>query len=102
MYLAEAHATDEWPISQLGALDRPRHRGVADRLAAARALAASPYALGGFEGVLDAPDDAFNRLFASWPVRFWVVRGGVVAFKAMPRDATYDVGDLEAWLDANL
>eukprot|EP00406_Dinophysis_acuminata_P050254 CAMPEP_0179318872 /NCGR_PEP_ID=MMETSP0797-20121207/57156_1 /TAXON_ID=47934 /ORGANISM="Dinophysis acuminata, Strain DAEP01" /LENGTH=54 /DNA_ID=CAMNT_0021030151 /DNA_START=11 /DNA_END=175 /DNA_ORIENTATION=- len=43
-------------------------------------------------------DDAFNRVFASWPFRFWVVLDGKVVCKPMPRNAAYDIGELGQWL----
>ena len=39
VYLAEAHALDEWPIHQLGPKDRPQHTGLECRLRAAREMA---------------------------------------------------------------
>ena len=47
------------------------------------------------DGVVDA---SFEAAYASWPFRFWVLSSTQVLFKAMPKDACYDLRDLEIFL----
>lgn len=97
MYIAEAHACDEWPINQLEE-EIPRHRTLHERRAAAAGFLRAFPLHAAFEVVLDTMDDAFETEFASWPFRFWVIHEGKVALKPQPQDASYDLGDLESWL----
>ena len=52
----------------------------------------------------DTISNAFNEKYASWPFRFWVLepsKNGVphtVGFKAMPKNAMYDLSDLGVYL----
>jgi len=98
VYIAEAHACDEWPINQLEN-EIARHQTIADRKAAAESFVrAFPLHLA-FGGVLDTMEDAFNHEFASWPFRFWIILDGQVALKPLPQAATYDVNELGRWLE---
>ena len=117
VYIAEAHACDEWPIAQLGAGEIARHITLEQRRAAALQLQASPYALrepwevtldtlgesatADIDGAHGSDADAFDRVFASWPFRFWVLVDGRIALKPQPHDASYDIGELERWLDVH-
>lgn len=98
VYIAEAHASDEWPINQLD-VEIPRHRTISDRRLAAASFVKSFPLHHAFEVVLDTIDDAFNRTFASWPFRFWIVMNGQIALKPQPCNASYDVNELGRWLE---
>lgn len=103
VYLLEAHAQDEWPISEAPKAFR-QHASLAERLAAARALLADCEVAAPLREAFfaDAMGDPFDAAYASWPLRFWVLERERVLFKAMPRDASYDVGELEAFLQRQL
>lgn len=98
VYIAEAHACDEWPISQLEQ-EIPRHRTLADRHSAAASFLRAFPLHRAFQVALDTMDDAFDRVFASWPFRFWVVDDGIIALKPQPREAMYDLAELSDWLE---
>jgi len=98
VYLAEAHASDEWPINQLDN-EIPRHQTIGDRRAAAESLVRAFPLHQAFEVVLDTMEDAFNHEFASWPFRFWIIVDGRVALKPLPQASTYDVNELGRWLE---
>lgn len=100
VYIAEAHAQDEWPISQLDK-EIMRHQTLADRLAAAIGFLQAFPMHEAYRIVLDSMEDSFNAAFASWPFRSWVVLDGALAFKAQPREANYDVTELGAWLEGH-
>jgi hypothetical protein len=98
VYITEAHATDEWPISSARftrdgravALAQPRT--TPERAAAARGFV-EHY---GFRPrvLVDPVDNPFDAAFAPWPLRFYVLAAGRVAFKAQPKDCSYSVAEL--------
>ena len=123
VYILEAHACDEWPV-QMADRDVPQHKSLNDRLSAARAFydeghLTSPH----LPLFADDSNNTFNATYASWPFRFWVIlppdhspqhglkkknagRSNVkqalkarIAVKAMPKDASYDLNELEVWLE---
>jgi len=53
--------------------------------------------------VLDGIDNCFMKTFAAWPIRYYVIRDGKVAFKAQPSDSdfTYCISELGDWLATN-
>jgi hypothetical protein len=95
---------DEWPINEV---DRQieQHKKLEERLAACRALFTDFEVSPGITWYADTMDNGFNRAYASWPFRFWVLSPERVELKPMPGDlqrtdyrAWYEIGDLEAWL----
>lgn len=106
VYIAEAHASDQWPVGP--SISRsPAPRSVADRLALARGLVARAKAeMPGWRlpVLVDTMDDGFLEAFAAWPLRFFVLENGKVVYKAQPRedDCLYHLSDLRAWLDGYL
>ena len=122
VYIAEAHAKDEWcvarhprppPTNRLtraGRCLRPisearrefdQHKTLPERVAAARALL-SDYELApelSAECYADPIANPFESAYASWPFRFWVLGNSAVLLKAMPRDAMYELGEIEAHLE---
>lgn len=108
VYIVEAHAADEWPagartsvICQPKTLDERREAAaqfVLDRKILVPVL-------------VDGMDNAFERAYAAWPFRFYVVAsaassgppGLACLFKAQPHgDAGYDWADLYDFLDEQL
>ena len=109
LYIAEAHATDEWPISsgrytpdgQPVSVLQPKT--AADRIGQCGAFLKA-YGLEGAEGMRVAVDDPeggddFQRLFAPWPIRLYVIEGGKMEFISEPTNCSHDVGALREWLD---
>lgn len=78
VYIAEAHATDEWNISSArdvpsgNAVAIPQHKCHADRIRAAEAFVAE---FGWERGavVLDTMDDAFQQQYRPWPLGMYVI-----------------------------
>ena len=103
VYLLEAHAVDEWPISEAPRAFK-QHTSLNERLAAARALLADYEVAAPLREhfYADALGEPFDAAYASWPLRFWVLSRDRVIFKAMPRDASYDIGELESFLRLQL
>lgn len=82
VYIAEAHAADQWPRGAPHP-DAPwrniqQHRSIHERIAAAEALQLET----GYNGLLlvDGMDDNFERSFAVWPERAFVLLGGFFAY----------------------
>ena len=100
VYVAEAHATDEWPISSArfngsrGAVHLAQTRTTRARADSARAFACD-FELEGLGALaVDAPEEGepFDAAFAPWPVRFYVLQqngatqGAVVRFVSSPHN----------------
>jgi hypothetical protein len=126
VYVAEAHAVDEWPISSAryngsrGPVTINKHQTTAHRVDAARTLmkdfkvdwcnvyvdpviasSSSSEAVGGvtngeWTGVKG--DGLFEANYAPWPLRFYVVQDGRLTFISMPSECTYDLSILRDFL----
>jgi hypothetical protein len=68
VYIAEAHASDEWPLGNF--TNVKRHRTIADRLDAAKQMVARGLRL---PLVCDSIDDSFDGKYACWPDRFYLL-----------------------------
>jgi hypothetical protein len=102
VYLAEAHACDEWPIGWRERI--PQTSGDAGARAAAAARFAAEMGVT-LPLVLDTPDDAFDAAYASWPLRAYGLlpasSGGppTLGFVAQPKgERYYDWKEVEGWL----
>lgn len=101
VYIMEAHACDEWPIYQVE--DVEQHKSIGARIKMAKkfqhAIACHPH----IHFVVDPLANNFNRSYASWPFRFWVLESRqhdqvYVRFKAMPSNSSYRIEDLDEFL----
>ncbi|KAK3250320.1 hypothetical protein CYMTET_40295 [Cymbomonas tetramitiformis] len=98
VYIQEAHAEDEWPISSSrcngsrGIVSIRQHRGEEER----RMVAAQFVEDFGWRVpmVCDTMDNAFDREYAPWPLRMYVVHGGTVVYVAQPRKAAFDLSEV--------
>lgn len=103
VYVAEAHAADEWPVGNPIRYNQPK--AIGERLSIARDFVAK-YELAEDDGIplvvddmrdgvvqqgdpMPLQDNPVDSTYAIWPTRFYVVQGGVVRFKAQP-DSTHD------------
>lgn len=122
VYIAEAHASDEWPIQSSrynddrGVVDIKQHRTTEDRQTAALTfredffLEWCPFYLdivppleksNESRDAEENPfrsDGEFERVFAPWPTRFYVLHQGKVVFISYPKNSTYHVGPLRRFL----
>jgi len=101
VYIAEAHAADEWPVgARISFLNQTRTVGERSELCKSYC---KQFELQ-FPMLVDTMADQFMDLFAAWPFRFYVIQSGKVVFKAMPDETTfgYDVSTLGEWLAQNV
>jgi len=103
VYIEEAHASDEWPIYQV---DIPQHRDLEERIRLAQSFKLDFDVHLNMDFLADSMENEFNREYASWPFRFWVLEQNVsgspvkIAFKAMPKESKYRLEDLTDFLSA--
>ena len=108
VYIEEAHATDEWPISSSRyvpsgePVNVRQPRSVEDRAKLARDLL-KMYGIEEGERLkvaVDSPEgNAFEKAYAPWPVRMYVIEDGVVQFLSAPTDSAHDAAGLRDWLE---
>ena len=106
VYILEAHATDEWPILDTDTTFT-QHKTIEDRRNAAMFTCNTyPFLQSeqgfGKEVYLDTISNGFNTAYASWPLRYWVLKQGKLVFKAMPKRAKFPLEDLEAAIQSAL
>ena len=113
VYIAEAHAEDEWPISSgRFAVDGRPVRVAQPTTGAERCAAAAQFAQDygvAWPLCVDPPiqktaagagggDGVFEREYAPWPLRFYGVHGGVMQYIASPQQCSYDLTEVRSWL----
>jgi len=87
VYVSEAHASDEWKLGSI--VEIPQHRTVNDRLAAATKFQKET----GYKIplVVDTLDNEFEKTYAAWPERAYIVEGGRVVYVCdMKEDGNMD------------
>ena len=99
IYIAEAHARDQWPVGKtISCVDQPTT--LEQRLENARQCKATF----NFEMpmLVDTMDDTFHCTYGAWPFRFYVVFQGKLIFKAEPNEQNfcYDLQELDAWVSS--
>lgn len=97
VYIAEAHAADEWPIGsrtwtarQHGSLEERRECAAAQQ----ERLGAVPWPV-----LLDGMGDTFLRLYGAWPLRVLLFRGLKLAWASAPEACVHNLHDLAAELE---
>jgi hypothetical protein len=98
VYIAEAHARDQWPMGKtISCVDQPKT--LEERLENARQCKKNfnfdvPM-------LVDNMNNDFHLTYGSWPFRFYVIYEGKLALKAEPHENTfvYDMKQLDAWID---
>lgn len=98
VYILEAHAYDEWPISCLNEVI-PQHRNVSDRAEAAKILQQTYPLDSNVTMILDNEDNDFSRVFAAWPFRYCVLKDGRVELKmGLEKDGSVSLRQLKSWM----
>jgi hypothetical protein len=111
-YIQEAHGSDEWPITSqrmaAAPVSIPQHKSLGEREAAAAAFVGDFKVDTGITPVvLDGIGNAFQTLYAAWPLRWFVFSLGgadgmtpVVDHIGVPEDASFDFTILDDILAA--
>jgi len=86
VYIAEAHALDEWPMgdgypgSEYKALNQPK--SVSERCTVAKMFREEIGCR--LPMVVDGISDSFEKTYSVWPLRFYIVKQGKIVYKAQP------------------
>ena len=108
VYILEAHAQDEWPISSArwSPTDQPimynQTRTIEERLSVAKDF------IRDFDiripVLLDKPDEnLFEKFYAPWPVRIYIIDGEHrLTYKAQPGETMLELNELTAHLESML
>lgn len=98
VYILEAHAQDQWPISssRFNPSGKPviynQPKTNEERLAIAKDFICE------FDFripiVIDDITNLFEEVYACWPLRFYIIKDGILVYKAQPKNCTYDLGEL--------
>ena len=100
VYIEEAHAEDEWPVRSARynhgvpvRVNQPKT--LIDRMEIAKEFV-TRFGLTDVHTVVDNPEDdnPFSSAFSPWPIRFFVVQHGKMAFIANPVDCEYSMHEL--------
>lgn len=105
VYIEEAHATDEWPISssrympdnEVVSVKQPRL--VSERVSLAQRFVQT-FGLGSELKVLvdDPQGNAFQAAYAPWPIRIYVIENGRMEYISSPENSTHNIEELKDWL----
>lgn len=113
VYIAEAHAADEWPVGNPIRYNQPKilsqrlkiaqdfvnEFGLSDEIP----LVVDDMRSGEGELCAAQHDNPVDAAYAMWPTRFYVVQGAAVQFKAEPtKEHEYKLEHLAAFLRGRL
>jgi len=97
IYIAEAHASDQWPAGKTISCFR-QPKSLDERLNNARYFQKTYE----FEMpiLVDSMENRFHLTYGSWPFRFYVVHQGKLVLKPEPGEQTYayDMDELDRWI----
>lgn len=98
IYIAEAHARDQWPAGKtISCVDQPTE--LEQRLENARRFREK------FDFqmpmLVDSMDNTFHKTYGSWPFRFYIINDGKLVLKAEPGETTYtyDLDEVDHWIE---
>lgn len=105
VYIAEAHADDEWPISTRKELRIHQHQTLQERVKSAAFMRS--YLSWNWPMLVDSVEqNAFMTRFQAWPLRLFVVQGPehklVWNMDPKPDDGLWNCREIEAVLDDQL
>ena len=104
MYINEAHAVDEWPISSSRAsteiVNIQAHRNIGERIEAAVQLV-KKYRLEELHwSTYVAPmDGTFELVYKCWPIGMYTFQDNMLRFAAEPKNAIFDLQGLQQELN---
>lgn len=105
VYVAEAHATDLWPIrssranGDRGPVNIPTHQSDQERADAAARFATDFGIHERFRVYIDPlPAEEFEKAYAPWPVRVFCLEGDRLSYVSEPHNAEVPIWELQGWL----
>jgi len=101
VYIAEAHAADEWPVGHSVCINQPK--STTERVAVAQQKLADLGVGEEFVCLVDsAEENSFHATYACWPFRWYTVEAMShrLTTIAQPRHSGYDVRELVTWIVA--
>lgn len=111
IYIAEAHATDEWPIQSArgsvdGEISNPQTRTSSDRLKLAMETR-KKYLGDRWECYIDPPEGEeiteeggpFMQIYKPWPLRVYGFVGKHLEFISEPKGGELDLTEIRGWLE---
>ena len=102
VYIAEAHAANQWPINSTRCNGPGNTVVTPTSLQERQALAQRMVGSLGLKGVplmVDGMNDAFLDTYAAWPIRlFGISVDSTLAIIAQPERATFSLPPLRKWL----
>lgn len=96
VYITEAHAADEWPVGKTVSFTN-QPKTVEERMVLAEKYTEKLNSQ--IPVVVDTMENEFERRFAAWPMRWYIVQGGRLVFKPQPAQSGYNPREIEAWLE---
>ena len=97
VYIAEAHATDEWYIEGMPAITQ--HKSIEERILAAKHFAEQLTDSCLIDTiVVDSFEDTIKEVYESWPERLYAIRSGSIAYKGGPGPFEYSPSELKEFL----
>jgi len=103
VYIAEAHARDEWPVGDtISCCNQPKT--TSERVEIARSFVSLPSSSKVPMLIDNAETNEFHLKMGAWPFRFYVFKQNKLVLKAQPNplNGSYRVEDLEEWLKENV
>lgn len=105
VYVAEAHATDVWPIRSSrangtrGPVNIPSHQDDTERAMVATRFVTDFELRGAFRVFVDPlPEEEFEKAYAPWPVRVFCLDGDKLSYVSAPEDGEVPIWKVQAWL----
>lgn len=98
VYIAEAHARDQWPVGKtISCVDQPTL--LADRLRHAEEFRKN-FKLE-MPMLVDNMENTFHTTYGAWPFRFYIIDQGRLVLKAEPNETTfaYDMDTIDQWFN---
>jgi len=87
VYIAEAHAVDEWPVGDPLKIMQPK--STMERAGIASKFKKDYQFL--LPMLVDTVDNEYEQTYSAWPIRFYIVVDNKIHFKAFPDELnTYD------------
>lgn len=105
VYVAEAHATDVWPIrssranGNRGPVNFASHKDDTERASVATQFVNDFGLQSNFKVYVDPlPTEDFEKAYAPWPVRIFCLDGHKLSYISEPHDAETPVFEVQRWL----